>query len=236
VLAEVIEINRAQAFTEPPSPLGRAVPDLAPSTLSWAELLWRRTSGRMPRGLHGISGRPGPLPRSALTDALAWLAVLPPSRTLAAVADAVTVTAALHTVDNHTPGVYRVEHGALAQYSDDPAIAANLERVYGYPQAPDNGSDIRNAAMIWFLSVRPRELARMFGPGGWTAAQYVCGWLTHGLCLAAGASGNYARPVRAFTEIPTQHILGLPPDEMIMLAVVVGTPRPTGGPVLDLRL
>ena len=235
VLAELVEVNRAQAFAEPPAPLGAAVPDLGSHALSWADLLWQRTSGRMPRGLHGMSGRPGPLPESVLADALAWLAVPPPSRTLAAVADAVTVTAAVHTVEAHNPGVYRFEHGALVQRSEDPTVAAQLERVYGYPQAPDNGCDVRNAGMIWFLSVRPRELARLFGPGGWTAAQYVCGWLTHALCLAAAATGHYARPVRAFTEIPTQRILGLPPDEMIVLAVVVGTPRPTGGPLLDLR-
>jgi nitroreductase len=90
--------------------------------------------------------------------------------------------------------------------------------------------------MIWFFSMRPREVISRFGPGGWSAAQYACGWAIQGLGLAAAAAGLYARPVGAFKEIPTQRILGLEPEEMIVLAVVVGTPRHTGGALLDLRL
>jgi hypothetical protein len=56
------------------------------------------------------------------------------------------------------------------------------------------------------------------------------------LSLSAAASGLFARPVRAFHEVPAQRVLGLAPDEMIVLAVVMGTPRPTSGALLDLRL
>jgi hypothetical protein len=238
-LADLVRVNRAQTFAEPAAPLGQGVPEgttPTPGTASWAELLWQRNSGRMPRALHGMAGRRRRVPAEALTDALRWLAVTPPGDTLGAAFAAITATVVVQDVDGYPDGVYRVRGADAVLLADDATAAARLEGVYGYPLTPGNGCALRHSSMIWFLSVRPRELVARFGDGGWTAAQYACGWATHGLCLAAASAGLFARPVRAFREIPTQGILGLEPDEMIVLAVVVGTPRPSPGALLDLRL
>lgn len=239
VLADIVRINRVQDFREPPAPLGTGIPADAASPsspMSWAELLWQRNSGRTLRGMRGMSGKRHRLPGAAVRDMCRWLSVPPPGPTLAAVGAAVTLTVVLQAVDGHTDGIYRVRDGEITVYTEDPTAARRLEVEYGYPLTPNSACDIRHASAIWFLTVRPRELAALFGPGGWSAAQYVSGWAVHGLCLSACAAGLFARPVRAFNEIPTQRILGLEPDEMIALAAVVGTPRHTSGSLLDIRL
>jgi hypothetical protein len=237
VVADLVEANRAQNFDPAPAPLNTAIPsDAEPGVPNWAELLWRRDSGRMPRGLHGMAGVRRHLSASALTDALRWCSVPPPGADLRTAWDLVTVTVAVQDVDGYVDGVHHIENGLSVTHQQDPAVMARLEQVYGYPIAPDNGCDLRHASMVWFFSVRPRALTDRLDGNGWSAAQYACGWAAHGLCLSAAATGLFARPVRAFKEIPTQQILGLEPDEMIMLSVVAGTRRHAGGPLLDLRL
>jgi hypothetical protein len=236
VLADVLRINRGQDFSEAPAPLGPAIPAGAAGSTSWAELLWQRNSGLMPRGLPGMSARRRRLPAGALTDAARWATLPPPTGTLRAVAEAMTVTAVVQDIDGHPDGVHRVRAGATEHVGGGAGLPARLEAEYGYPLAPDSGCDIRHAAMVWFFSVRPRELVERFGPGGWTAAQYVAGWHVHGLSLSAAAAGLFARPVRAFNEIPAQRILGLGPDEMVVLSAVTGTPRTPSGVLLDIRL
>ena len=238
-MADLVRANRTQEFTDAPASMPPSVPPSAAQATgasSWAQLLWNRTSGRMPRGLHGMSGRRSQVPAEALSDAVSWLSVPPPGETLGAVYDAVTVTGVVQSVDGHADGVYRAKAGAAALHHEDRTAAAKLEEVYGYGLTPGNGCDIRHASMIWFFSVRPRELVERFGPSAWSAIQYASGWATQGICLAAAAAGLFARPVRAFKEIPTQHILGLEPEEMIVLTVVVGTPRYATGVLLDLRV
>ncbi len=239
-LADLLRVNRTQDFVQTPEPLSAAVPaDAAPSavTPSWAELLWQRNSGRMPRGLHGMSGRRSDgLPAEVVRDALHWLAVPPPGGVLRAAHEAVRVTAVVQGVEGYADGVHHVRDGEAVLHREDRAAAARLEEHYGYGLTPGNGCDVRHASMTCFLSVRPRELFERFGPGGWSAAQYACGWATQGLCLSAAASGLFARPVRAFKEVPTQQVLGLEGDEMLVLAVVVGAQRHHAGPQLDLRV
>jgi hypothetical protein len=236
VLADVLRLNRGQRFPSGAATLGPAVPAGVSGSGSWAELMWRRNSGLMPRGLHGMSGRRERIPGRALADAVRWTTLPPPTATLRAVADAMTVTAVVQDVDGHADGIYRVRDGALVPAGGDGGTLARLERAYDYPLAPDSGCDIRHASAVWFFSVRPRELVRRLGPAGWSAAQYVAGWNVHGLSLAAASHGLFARPVRAFKEIPAQRILGLAPEEMLVLAGVTGTPRAPGGALLDIRL
>ncbi|MFD6619032.1 hypothetical protein ACFWFB_27680, partial [Streptomyces albidoflavus] len=223
----------------PPHPPG-APPGLPPSPLApdWAELLWRRHSGRMPRGLHGMDSlaRHAPLPASALRQAMAWLAVPPPHPALAAAFDALTVTAVTQHIDGYATGVHRLRDGTAHLVRADPTAPAGLEAHYGYGLSPVNGCGVAKAPLTVFFSVRPRELFARLGPAGWGAAQHACGWAVHGLCLAAAATGLFARPVRAFKEIPTKEVVALGEDETIVLSAVVGVPRETGGPVLDLRL
>ncbi|MFC9594654.1 hypothetical protein ACFTUC_33320 [Streptomyces sp. NPDC056944] len=238
-LAALIRVNRAQTYGSAPAPLTTAVPEgLGPSAAvpDWAELLWRRHSGRMPRALHGMSGRRARVPAEALDSAARWLAVPPPGPELAAAFAAMRVTAVVQGVDGRIDGVHRLRDGAAHLLRADPTAPERLEERYGYGVSPVNGCGIKDAPLTVFLSVRTRELFERLGPAGWGAVQHAAGWAAHGLCLSAAASGLFARPVRAFKEIPTQRVLGLDPDEMVVLSVVVGVPQPTGGALLDLRL
>jgi hypothetical protein len=191
----------------------------------------------MPRALHGMDSAPlrAPLPASALRTALAWLSVPPPHPALAAAFDAVKVTAVVQHIEGYEDGVHRAHAGRAHLTRADPTAPAALESHYGYGLSPVNGCGVARAPLTVFFSVRPRELFARFGPSGWGAAQHACGWAVHGLCLAAAAAGLFARPVRAFKEIPTKQVLGLDEHETITLSAVVGVPRDTGGAVLDLR-
>ncbi|MFE6068337.1 hypothetical protein [Streptomyces sp. NPDC056525] len=238
-LAELIRVNREQTYDGAPAPLTTAVPaGLGPSATvpDWAELLWRRHSGRMPRALHGMSGRRRKVPAEALDSAARWLSVPPPGRELAIAFEALTVTAVVRGVAGQADGVHRLRDGAARLLRADTTAPERLEEQYGYGVSPVNGCGIRDAPLTVFLSVRTRELFERLGTAGWGAVQHAAGWAAHGLCLSAAASGLFARPVRAFKEIPTQRVLGLDPDEMIVLSVVVGVPQDTGGALLDLRL
>jgi len=240
-LADVVAVNRSQSYGSSTAPLTTAVPaglTASPVAPDWAELLWQRHSGRMPRALHGMDSAPlrAPLPAAALRTALAWLSVPPPHPALAAAFDAVTVTAVVQHIEGYEDGVHRAEAGEARLVRADPAAPAALESHYGYGLSPVNGCGVARAPLTLFLSVRPRELYARFGPTGWGAAQHACGWAVHGLCLAAAAAGLFARPVRAFKEIPTKQVIGLDEDETIVLSAVVGVPRDTGGALLDLRL
>lgn len=232
VLDQIRTVNRAQSFDGTPVPLGGAMP--APATagdgpeLSWAEALWQRSSGRMPRGLYGMNGRRRRLPAPVLERAVRWCRVPPPAGVLREVWDHVRTTVVVQDVDGTTDGVHRVSGDGVRLHRADGTAALRLEQGYGYPLAPGNGCDVRHSPMLWFFSVKPRELVERFGPGGWTAAQYVCGWAAQGISLAAAGDGLYARPVRAFREAPAVRVLELDPDEMITFSVITGTPRTTG--------
>ena len=76
----------------------------------------------------------------------------------------------------------------------------------------------RCATPTWCGCCRPtwRRWSGTFGPGGWTLAQYVCGWMAHGLCLAAAAHGLYARPSRAFDEVLLHPVVGMASGEIVL--------------------
>ncbi|MFB9593533.1 hypothetical protein [Streptomyces racemochromogenes] len=235
-LAEVVAVNRTQRGAGPAVPLAGAIPELPGERgPSWAEVLFERTAGRMPRRLSGMNGRRRRVPSTALTDAAAWLSVPPPGL-LRAVADAIRVTAVVQDVDGFAAGRYEVRGSRVeARDTSGTGLHARLEGAYGYPLTPGNGCDVRHATTLWFLTARPARLVEEFGPAGWTLAQYAAGWMTQGLSLSAAAHGLYARPARAFDEIPAQRLLGLEPDETVLLSVISGTGRFTEQ-VWDLRL
>ncbi|MEU8431869.1 hypothetical protein AB0F18_02985 [Streptomyces sp. NPDC029216] len=237
-LDEILAVNRTQATLGDtgPAPLGPAIPRDAPARdLTWAEVLWERGSGRMPRGLTGMAGRLRRVPEASLAGAAAWAAVPPPGDLLRRVAEHVEVTVAVQATDGFEDGVHRLTGDGLRPHRPGPGVLAALERDYGYNLAPGNGCDVRHAAAVWFCSVRQHALVAELGPGAWTLAQYVAGWITQGLCLNAAAHGLYARPARAFDGLAVQRPLGLAPDETVLLSVISGTPRFNGLP-LDLRM
>ncbi|NDZ61644.1 hypothetical protein G3I47_31015 [Streptomyces anulatus] len=237
VLDGILTVNRAQDFTGPAAPLGPSVPADLPrdGALSWAEVLWRRSAGRMPRGMYGMTGRRRPVPERTLREAVSWLSVPPPGPHLAAAWEELRLTAVFQGIEGHADGVWHLKDGRPVLHRAHPGAAAELETHYGYPVTPYAGGDIRHASVVWFLSAHPRRLVDRLGPGGFTAAQYAAGWAAQGISLAAAATGLYARPARAFQEVPTRHILGLDPDEMIVCAAITGTPR-FEGLLCDLRL
>ena len=91
----------------------------------------------------------------------------------------------------------------------DPTLPGRLEACYGHGLKPDVGCAVRHANLMWLLVRRCDLAGRGLRPGGWTLAQYACGWMAHGLCLAAAAHGLYARPNRAFDEILLQPVVGM---------------------------
>ncbi len=237
-LADVVAVNREQRRPGPEVILPTGIPttlsDTAPAQ-TWAEVTWRRNSGRMPRGMLGMGGMPGPVPGAALTDAIAWLSEPPPDPQLAAVSRASTWTVVTQKIQGYPDGIYRIRAGEAVLQRPDDTLARQLEAQYGYPLGPDVGCDVRHAAMLWFITVKPRQLYAEFGPSAWTWAQYAAGWAGHGLTVAAAAWGLFARPVRAFQEIATQQILDLGVEENITLAAIIGRPRDHHD-VLDIRL
>jgi hypothetical protein len=254
-LAEVISVNRtslavADVNGAHPKPSWRgtaeAIPDgLAPSAMSWSEVLWHRNAGRMPRGLAGVSGRRQTLGAAALSDAVNWLAAPPPTLLLRAIAGRITVSACLQGAEGLPTGWYRLRRPTggdedrhrqahLDLVTADPSLPGRLEECYGHRLTPNAGCAVRHAAMVWLLSIDVAYLVDDLGAGAWTLAQYASGWMAHGLCLAAAAHGMYARPSRAFDETRLHQVVDMAPGEIVLLSVVSGAGRFVE-PFLDLR-
>jgi hypothetical protein len=241
-LAEAVAVNRTSL--ELPA-LGHAdserntgaIPDgLDLGGQTWSEVLWNRSAGRMPRQVAGVSGRRRPVTAAAVTDSLAWLTVPPPSPLLEAIWRHISIAACLQDAEGYATGWYRLdkERRDLDLVRADPALPARLEACYGQGLSVDAGCAVRHANMVWLLSADVAALIEVFGPGGWTLAQYSCGWMVHGLCLAAAAHSLYARPSRAFDEFLLQPVVAMEAGEMVLLSVVSGAGRFTE-PMLDLR-
>lgn len=236
-LADVVAANRTQASLEAATPLGSGIPATAGSAgRSWAEVLWERNSGRMPRGLYGMTARRRLMPAAMVQDAARWISLLPPTATLRAAAALVTVTAVVQDVDGYNDGVYRLEGAELRLLRTDADAALRLEDQYGYAAGTGVACEIRHASVLWFFSTRPLDAVTRLGGDAWTATQYACGWATHGLSLALAQWGLYSRPVRAFKEVGSRPILGLGEEEMLVLTVISGQPRYRSGILLDIRL
>lgn len=218
------------------STLGSATPALweSPDGADWAEVLWRRSAGRMPRGLFGFRVADQGLSQPALVDQAHWAAVRPPG-SLHGVHQSFTVRAVVRDVAGYRPGIYRADAGGLTLETADSHAAEAISAAYGYQRSALVSSDIDRAPVVWFVTVRPRDVVRELGPGGWTAIHLASGWLTQGLCLAAAAHRLLARPVRAFDERVVADALSLAPEEMVAIAVIVGRHHPHGGLQMDLR-
>ncbi len=256
-LAEVVAVNRTSLDVaivrgaESVRGGAAAIPaGLSSSDRSWSEVLWQRSAGHMPRHLAGFSGRRRPVPAHTVTDAVAWVTAPPPTPLLQAIARRMKVSACLQDATGYATGWYRLEHGdsdddggsngdgergsRMELVHADRSLPARLEACYGHGLGPNVGCAVRHASMIWLLSADVTSLIEEFGPGGWTLAQYVCGWMAHGLCLSAAAHRLYARPSRAFDEILLHPVVGMSPGEMVLLSVVSGAGRYIE-PALDLR-
>lgn len=202
---------------------------------SWAEVLWERSSGRMPRELPGFDALPTSLSSEALNDALSWLNGLLPTKSLQNVMDHINIHLALRENPGCFPGgVYSIVQGEFNFRHSNASIMQELERAYGPSLSVANGVAIRHTAAVWFFTVNVPELLSSCGDAGWTLAQYCVGWLSQGLSIAAAAHHMWSRPTRAFEDILLQPVLGLNPGVTTILALPCGVAR-YSEPMLDLR-
>jgi hypothetical protein len=227
----------AGSAADEPGP-ARGLTDRAPSTstsLSWADVLWRRSSGRVSGGRYGFALRPAPVARAALDSLLAWADVPPADRAVAAVGRHVRTTLVLRAIEGLADGVYRLggDRRPVLLRADADALA-RIEPGFARPSSPTTDIGLRHAAVFWVHSVAIGRLLEEFGPGSLALLNLWCGWTIHGLCLAAAAAGLVARPARSYDEHHLQPLLGLEGEEFPVFTTVCGTPRFTS-PMLDLR-
>ncbi|KWT63922.1 hypothetical protein ADL21_00815 [Streptomyces albus subsp. albus] len=239
-LPEVLRVNRAAAAgaatgQESVQP-GNTLPTNGPQEpIDWSRVYWNRNSGRMPLGLTGMSGRRQAQPASFLAECAQWLAAPLPGTALQDIARRMQVLVCTQDIAGMPDGVHRWTGSGYEQHRQMPSVMAELERVYGYPLAPANGCAVRHASAVWLLTGDMDRLVEERGATGWSRAQFWCGWTAQALSMAAASHSLYARPVRAFDEIPLQRLLGLDPAQLPLFAVISGAGR-FEEPMLDLRI
>lgn len=203
---------------------GSALPAETGVGKTWAEVLWTRSSGRSPDGVDGFSGRRLRRPEAVLEELRSWASIAPPSALLRKIGAHLSVSVCVQDIDGMPTGVYQLaDEPALARA--DETVMTRISEQFGYPRSPDMDSGMSAATMAWVVHADLSALHGDFGPEAWALAQLCTGWMTQGLCLAAAAHGMYARPARSYDEVTMQTILDLPPAEIPLLMVVVGTSR-----------
>ena len=232
--ADLARVYRSHTLLRPPLAVPTGLPvDRGAGAGSWADVLWRRSAGRMPRGLFGFRVADTPV---SLDDAHAlarW--AVQPSPVDEAV-DGLRLHAVVRDVPGLEPGVHEVLAGSFHRRTDVPDDAVQrLAGSYLYGSDERSRSDITRAPLVLVVTSRPRASVVRAGPGAWTATHVATGWLVHGLSLGAAANRLVARPVRALDERDVAAALALDADEMPGIAVVVSHHPPHGGLQIDLR-
>jgi len=201
---------------------------------SWARVLWNRSAGRVPAGLHGFSVVAARSSQDVLDDHIAAASTAPPHPLLAEVRERVRLSVALQRVGDVPTGVYRLGSGGLTHVRADEAVMRTIEDAFSFPSTPATDSSIRHTGLVWLMSVDLAELAAEFGPASWTLLQLTCGWISHGLSVAAAAHDQFARPARSFDETKAIKCFELQWHETPTFMVIAGRSR-FAEPMLDLR-
>lgn len=201
---------------------------------SWARVLWNRSAGRVPAGLHGFSIVSARFSQEVLDDHIAAATTPPPHPLLAGVHERVQLSVALQRVGDVPAGLYRLGSDGLSQVRADEAVMPAVESTFGYSIAPDTDSRIRHAGLVWLMSVDLAALVAEFGPATWTLLQLTCGWISHGLSVASAAHDQFARPVRSFDVYKAIKCFDLQWHETPSFMVITGRSR-FAEPMLDLR-
>ena len=235
-VTDVERVYGAHRFADGCSSLPPGVPHTTwTADASWSEVLWRRSAGRMPRGLWGFRVAARGLDRTAAATMQQWAAAAPPS-CWTSVAQHLRVRLLVREVDGLRPGVHHLVGDELVA---DPTLGADAVQQaldsYLYASSESSRNDMHRAPAVWLISGHPRGAVQKSGPAGWSLLLQSAGWVAHGLSLGAASHDLLARPVRAFDERRLADALDLAPDEMPVLGVVVGHHQPHGGTQIDLR-
>ncbi|MCI4061343.1 hypothetical protein MRQ36_01640 [Micromonospora sp. R77] len=191
--------------------------------------------------LRGPGARPADRParpargdRAFLDDLLAWAAVPAPTGRLRAVGERVGLGVVLHRVADLPTGWYEVDGGTVRPRTLDDRLPARIEQSFGYPLSTANDCGVRHALAICVFTVDLRALVTELGDDAWGLLQVWCGWVAHGLSMAAAAHGLFARPARSFDEHHLGALLGTPAGQAPVLMTVCGRSA-YAEPLLDLR-
>lgn len=229
ICAPVLDLPHAPGA---PAPGIASLPE--PADIDWAEVLWRRTAGRVSEQGNGFSAISTTVAARDVREMAAWASVAAPHELLREVQRRVRLSVALQHVAGYRDGVYRCAGGTLHLAATDQDVMHTLDRDFGYHDAPDTELGLRHSNATWLLSVDLDALLADLGPAGWTLLQLTCGWIAHGLSLAAAANDYFARPARGFDEVRLRRTMRLPRGETPVFMTICGKSRFTET-MLDLR-
>ena len=232
---DLARIYRSHTLNTAAGPLPTGVAETSTGGDSWSQVLWRRSAGRMPRGLYGFRVAETAVTLADAQAVARWAgSVAPP--TVASATDGLRTYAVVRNVEGLTPGVHEIINDRFVHRSTAPQNALDrFASAYLYGSDPSSGNDIARAPLVLVVTSQPRDTVTQFGIGAWTATQVATGWLTHGVSLGAAARHLVARPVRALDERDVADALALHDDEMVGLAIVISHHAPHGGLQIDLR-
>ncbi len=201
---------------------------------SWEQVLAERSAGRVAGRRHGYALRPDRVSEGCLRDLLDWAGPVPAADPLRTTAEQVTVRVALQGVTGYDNGLYRLDRGALQAEFTDPATMRLLAARGGQTSSPGNEIGLRHASLAWIFTADVASVLAELGPAGWSLVQLYCGWVMHGIGLAAAAHGLISRPSRSYDEPTLQQTLRLPRRDVPMFMTICGRSA-FDEPILDLR-
>jgi len=200
--------------------------------LSWARVLANRSAGNAPGRRNGFSLRPTTLGPEVLTELTGWVGAASPTPT--EITDDITVRVAIQRCTDRMDGLYRLVGNELVLERADDRLVRTLADRYGQHSSADTEIGLRHACAVWQISAHLDNILQRVGPAGWPMVQLHCGWLLHGLSLAAAAHGLVNRPTRSYDDHTIAQTLRLHRRDIPMFMSVCG--RPAYVPLaLDLR-
>jgi lambda repressor-like predicted transcriptional regulator len=198
-----------------------------------ATVLWRRSSGRGPRGLSAsFASVPSVALRRAAREGarrdLLWGSVA--SDGVSAGLRFVWVTErvdgvvdGIHSYDRRTGRLETVREGRFF---------ARLQDGFSYPPT---ATAITTMNVVGFAVADHPAIVAALGPRGWRLANLEMGAAMQAASLAFASAGMFARPCRSFHEYVLDDVLGVDPSETVGYELIAGVDR-FSDLSLDLRL
>jgi hypothetical protein len=200
-----------------------AAPPPPPVSQSVADVLFRRNSGRSPRGL-GLTAAMAPIPAESIFRAAAS------QRSCSGIG--VRLLVATERVNGLADGLYEAHRNDL--------IPLRRGRLLALTQAAISYPAIQSVTMasfnaVWFLVVDYPAIVARHGQVGFRRAQLELGGRAQDIGLSLAADDCFARPIRSFHEPVLDDLLGLPPAQQVGYVLLTGRSRCTDL-LLDLRV